>query len=220
MNRQTRRGSHESPASLYGPRFRVECNKAAPRRANVRGLADWLGVDVTQTTDERAIPEFPAYVAAADGRIYSCRGADRRQLTPILHRTGYHFVTIYRDGRKRYRSVHSLILAAFAGERPSKSHVGRHLNGDRLDNRAANLAWGTSAENAADAIEHGTATWLSQYGEAATRVKLTEAQVLEIERRANSGEATTALAHEFNISTRQVRNIRAHRHWRHLWAVA
>jgi hypothetical protein len=59
-------------------------------------------------------------------------------------------------GSKRKIPVHQLVLGAFVGQRPSLDHVGRHLDGDRLRNVPANLAWGTPAENIADSIRHGT----------------------------------------------------------------
>ncbi len=53
-------------------------------------------------------------------------------------------------------TVHTLVLMAFAGPRPADGMVTRHLNGDKLDNRAANLAWGTVQENIHDKFAHGT----------------------------------------------------------------
>jgi len=55
------------------------------------------------------------------------------------------------------------------------------------------------------------------YGEKHPAVKLTEAQVLGIERRRKSGEKTQALANEFSVSIATVNYICAHRRWRHLW---
>lgn len=62
------------------------------------------------------------------------------------------------SGRRRPHSVHSLVLIAFSGPRPD-GNVGRHLNGDSLDNRVENLAWGTVAENNADTLRHGRHWW-------------------------------------------------------------
>lgn len=58
---------------------------------------------------------------------------------------------------KSVQHMHRLILEASVGPCPP-GMLTRHLNGDPLDNRSANLAWGTHAENHADSVRHGTAT--------------------------------------------------------------
>lgn len=62
-------------------------------------------------------------------------------------------------GRGNTRMVHTLVLEAFVGPRPSPKHDARHINGDAKDNRLINLAWGTRSENIRDAVKHGT--WFS-----------------------------------------------------------
>ena len=69
------------------------------------------------------------------------------------------------------------------------------MNGQSLDNAASNLAWGTRADNVADAIRHGTLG----PGMRARRRKLDDAQVAAIRRRHRGGEATKQIAVEFNI---------------------
>lgn len=63
-------------------------------------------------------------------------------------------------GKGRALRLHREILSASVGPCPSGQEC-RHLNGDRLDNRAKNLVWGTHAENMADAVRHGT---ISRHG--------------------------------------------------------
>lgn len=71
-----------------------------------------------------------------------------------VDRRGYRTVKLSKDGRKKHVAVHVLVITAFCGPRPGDSEC-RHLNGDRLDNRLVNLAWGTSAENSQDMVDHG-----------------------------------------------------------------
>lgn len=115
----------------------------------------------------RAIPGFEGWYEVSDrGRI---RGVDRMVrygATRLAHagvilnpshssKQGYLKVTLHKDGTPKQRSVHRLVLEAFVGPRPT-GMVCRHLNGDHLDNRVENLAWGTQAENIADELKHGT----------------------------------------------------------------
>jgi hypothetical protein len=59
------------------------------------------------------------------------------------------------DGKSRTQKVHQLVAAAFLGPRPEGLEV-RHLDGNKLNNRLDNLAYGTPSENSLDSIRHGT----------------------------------------------------------------
>lgn len=98
------------------------------------------------------------YEVSSDGRVYSLsgwRGQPRRELVQSLNSHGYPRVSVMRGGKKTSLLVHSLVANAFLLERPSSAHEVRHLDGDRTNNVASNLAWGTRAENAADRARHG-----------------------------------------------------------------
>jgi DNA-binding XRE family transcriptional regulator len=169
-------------------------------------------------TDERPIPGLDGYTATAHGRVISYRSGTRRELSPRTHK-GYRYVNVRRGvGRATAAqvSVHSLILLAFVGPKPTPAHECRHLNGDAQDNRASNLLWGTSAENAADCTRHGTAAWLRR-GVDSNSARLTEQDVRIIERRARCGETQASIASDYGVTQRHVSNIKNHRTWRHLW---
>lgn len=76
-------------------------------------------------------------------------------LAPHLDPKGYKRVKLSRQDDDRNRLVHQLVAEAFIGPRP-EGMVTRHLNGDNVDNRPQNLAYGTHAENNADLVRHGT----------------------------------------------------------------
>lgn len=146
------------------------------------------------TVTYRDIPGFPGYRVGDDGSVWSCwvRGKNRgigggsgsgrkvqdhnrwKQLTPCPRPNGYFAVCLHVEGKRRFVSVHSLVLKSFVGPKPP-SNVARHLNGIQTDNRLENLAWGTSKENAADRDLHGT----TQRGECHFNTRLTSEQVIE-----------------------------------------
>lgn len=69
---------------------------------------------------------------------------------------GYMQLSIATETGRKNRAVHRLICQAFHGDPPSDAHEASHINGDKLDNRACNLAWKTHRENEADKRRHGT----------------------------------------------------------------
>lgn len=116
------------------------------------------------------------------------RPARTGKITPHLR------VVFSVNGKKRTMLVHQLVLEAFVGPRP-EGQQGRHGPGGSLDNRLANLRYGTPVENMADKERDGTALRGETHGGA----KLTEAIVLECRRRRAAGESQTSLAAEFGV---------------------
>jgi hypothetical protein len=104
----------------------------------------------------RPIPGWEgAYEASNLGRVRSLRGGHRwgRVLKPHIRTTsgGYPQVSLGLNGTT---CVHVCVAGAFLGPRPP-GHQVRHLDGDPLNNRVENLAWGTPSENQHDKIQHG-----------------------------------------------------------------
>jgi hypothetical protein len=149
--------------------------------------------------DMTIIPNHPGYFATPEGQIVSIKSGEPLVLKQRI-RDGYWFVTLHsRVGKKRKAhraAVHRLVLLAFQGPPPSTLYMARHLDGNRANSRASNLAWGTAKENYADAIRHGT----QGPGMRAPRRRLSECQVREIRRRLAAGESCTELALQFGVS--------------------
>jgi hypothetical protein len=83
----------------------------------------------------------PKYLVSDQGRV---RRIGRLPLKPQRNTRGYLKVTL---SNRRQALVHTLVAEAFHGPRPL-GHDCDHLNFDRHDNRAENLRWLRSAENA------------------------------------------------------------------------
>jgi hypothetical protein len=94
------------------------------------------------------------YEVSNKGRIRSLK-----QATPLVMKakpnSRYAEVKLRRNGQSIMKYVHVAMLEAFVGPCLEGMEC-RHLNGDRRDNRLANLAWGTYAQNTWDMIHHGT----------------------------------------------------------------
>lgn len=111
----------------------------------------------TDKSAERGV-RHTLYSVTADGRVFSdtnWRGYGRRELAQQPNADGYPSVRLSSGGKRKRIAVHRLIAAKFLPPRPSLAHEVRHLDGDKTNNCASNLAWGTRKDNAADRERHG-----------------------------------------------------------------
>lgn len=91
----------------------------------------------------------------ADGTVRMRRVA-RRVLPQVVSDRGYMIVRPG-GGSTHTAQVHRAVCEAFNGPAPPDKPLCRHLNDQRSDNRAVNLAWGSVADNTADAFRNGRA---------------------------------------------------------------
>lgn len=97
------------------------------------------------------VRSLPRMVPAGGGR-------QRRSSGRVLSQSAasnYPKVGLRVDGVRRTYNVHRIVAEAFLGPCPPGLEV-LHQDGDRLDNRAANLRYGTRSQNNYDAVRHGT----------------------------------------------------------------
>lgn len=100
----------------------------------------------------RPIVGFPGYEVSDLG------GVRHGGHVPIRDTSGNGYPRVWligSNGRGVRRPVHQVVTEAFHGPRPAGQEV-RHRNGDRRDNRAANLSWSSHRHNMADLLRHGT----------------------------------------------------------------
>lgn len=112
-----------------------------------------------------------------------------------------------RNGKICTVNGHRLVLEAFRGPCPEGMEC-RHLNGDPLDNRLDNLAWGTREENEMDKAHKRVLP-----GEAHWGAKLTEEKAKEIKYGPLSQRKTAKL---YGIRQQDVSRIRLGQRWAHV----
>ena len=173
----------------------------------------------------RDIPGFPGLKACSDGTIWTqwsfvcrkgqkgfsrIREAEFHLLEASLSGTisaGYRHVRAHHEsGKAANVRVHVLVLLAFQGERPTGCgrQEARHLDGNKLNNQADNLAWGTMLDNKEDAARNG----------GTAKNKLTRADVAEIHRlRAETQLKQAAIARRFGVHPAHVSRILGGRNW-------
>lgn len=159
----------------------------------------------------KEVPSLPVIQASSLGRIkrvetqklLSCRS---------IKRTGYLQVGFSYNSKKMNRLAHRLIAEAWLGPCPKGMQV-NHKDGNKTNNRIENLEYVTPSRNNKHAYEIGLK---SAEGENNGRSKLTKNVVLEIRRRADSGEHYRDLAMEYNISPQHAHAIILRKFWKHI----
>jgi hypothetical protein len=168
----------------------------------------------------REVPGFPGYCVGSNGTFWSrmTRRWDgfsyqfRPFWTLVAGTDNGGYVSVRFSERPnvvRDKMLHRVILETFIGT-SSPEMDSCHRNGDRSDNRLANLRWDTRRGNMADAVEHGR----TNQGEKNPFAKLTADQVREI--RAMIGTMSQSrIAEMFGVCQQTISNI--HRKtWKHI----
>ncbi len=155
----------------------------------------------------RAVIGFPRYEVSSEGLIRGPRGI----MTPSWAKK-YYAVGMYIDRKRHYKTVHSLVAAAFIGPRP-KGYEVNHKNGVTTDNRIENLEYVTMAQNHA----HASDTFLLPHGERNHASKLTDDKAIQI-RHLHKDEAISLyrLAKMFGVTAPAIRQLILGNTWRHV----
>jgi hypothetical protein len=125
-----------------------------------------------------------------------------RLLKPTPLKIGYFKVAPVVDGVNRFSYVHVLVAEAFLGPRPPGTDI-NHIDGNKQNNRVANLEYVSHAANMAHASRIG----LMPRGERHYSAKLTDEQVEQIRAARAAGEPGVSVAARFGVSGSTVSQI-------------
>jgi hypothetical protein len=143
------------------------------------------------------IDRFPQYDFFAEGYVVSRVNRTPKVLKPIKMGQYVGLQILRSDGHTEKAYLHRLICEAFHGPCPDGMEC-RHLDGNRKNNSASNLSWGTKLENEADRKSHGN----TAAGEANPMAKLTRKRVEEMKKyRAVTGDSYRIIGNKFGVST-------------------
>jgi hypothetical protein len=122
----------------------------------------------------------------------------------------YLTVCLYKNGNGTVKYVHRLVATAFVSNPNNKPTV-NHIDLNKLNNRADNLEWATSAENNKHAFDNGALTNPRLPGELNPKAKLTTVEVNEIRRL--SGSKSADLSIKYGVSQSTIQRIWAGKLW-------
>lgn len=139
------------------------------------------------------------------GRVKSFQKNKIKILKPILNRTGYLQILLYKYGERKSFQIHRLVAQAFIPNPENKPEV-NHKYGVKLDCYFENLEWSTSSENSQHAYDMG----LTKSGENHYKAKLTNEEIKWIRENYKPRDkefGKTALADKFNVSLKTIFNV-------------
>lgn len=146
------------------------------------------------------------YMVSNLGRVKSLPNS-RRKIERIMKQVKYnkfHFgLTLCKNGVRKIKNTHTMVLEAFVGPRPSEDMEACHGDSNPENNRVENLRWDTKKGNAKDRSDA-----MAQHGEKNGVSILKNSDVVEIKRRLKNGERGAHLAKEFGVTKGAIYNIK------------
>lgn len=97
------------------------------------------------------------------------RGQSSRPLHQYADKNGYRRVHLVINKRRRWYRVHRLVCEAYHGAPPVATPMACHRDGNKDNNCAENLYWGSAQENVNDRTGHGTTSTGSTHAAAVGR---------------------------------------------------
>jgi hypothetical protein len=170
----------------------------------------------SDTVQYREIPGYPGYRVGDDGSVWSIRSRGSRgqwRLRMPQLNGGYRHVGLTAGKKCLTYRVHRLVLLAFVGPCPA-GKVGCHNNGNKEDNRLANLRWDTQASNLKDKELHGTAHLGRGENQHLSRLK--EKDVPMIREMIARGITQTSIARRFFVSVSAIHQLKIRKTWAHV----
>ena len=148
------------------------------------------------------------YFVTSDGCIISRSRKNFTDyvLTQRLNSSGYLYVDVKIQGKRKKLLVHRAIALAFLDNPDNKPCV-NHKDGNKLNNYVSNLEWCTYSENMKHAISTGLNDVPKLSGERHPMHKLTETKVHQIRDLYDRGISCQVIAKQFEITKEQVANI-------------
>jgi hypothetical protein len=149
------------------------------------------------------------YLVSNLGNVYN--EYTSKHLKPFANNNGYLNIDIFTASDRQRFSVHRMVAMTFLENLDNLPCV-NHKDGIKTNNRIENLEWCTHSENSVHAIETG----LSSIGESHSNAKLTEKDVLEIQRLFEEGKNDKEITKLFNVTSGVISAIRLGKTWKHV----
>ena len=160
----------------------------------------------------KEIEGYDKYYITDDGKVYSDKYNERRELSPRKNQRGYLYINLCKNGKYKSTMIHKIVAKHFLENYADDLQV-NHIDGNKLNNNVSNLEMVTRSGNMKHAVEHGLLVpkaheehWCS---------KLTEEQVNEIRNKYIPNVVTQEmLAKEYGVSRSAIKFIVNNKTWK------
>lgn len=134
-----------------------------------------------------------------------------RKLSGTVYKNGYLFYTVGENYKDLRITAHRLVAECFLPNEFNKPQV-NHIDGNKLNNSAANLEWVTASEN----MTHRSQTLNKGRGSNNGMAKLVESDIAKIRVRLNGEDSLNKIARSFGVSKKLVLLIKQNKIWKHV----
>ena len=170
-------------------------------------------IGITPASGQETWRPFHKIEVSDLGRIRGVRG---KILKLNKDKSGYPITRVRVNGVKKPFTVHSIVMAAFVGERPIDPNTGaaqfiNHIDGCKTNNTLTNLEYCTASANVRHAVRMKLKT--GRRGSHHPKSKLRENDVHAIRDYLRIGWPGTQIARKFDISSDLVYRIRDGKAW-------
>ena len=150
------------------------------------------------------------YSISNSGLVKSFHRNGVKILKPGISTYGYEFVVLQKNGYKKTKLIHQLVIENFSGKCPEGMQV-NHKDGNKRNNDVKNLEYVTPRENTIHAIE---VLGKKRSCEHHWKSKITQEQVDKMRKLYKTGKyVQTELGKMFGIHRGQVSKICNHKSW-------
>jgi len=129
-----------------------------------------------------------------------------------INRGGYPFIVLRRMGKTVAKTVHSLVMEVWHGNRP-EGLVINHKDGVKTNNKNENLEYVTISRNTKHSFEIGTQC---NKGINHSQAKMNDDTVRKIRLLKSTGLSNREVSEELGISRGMVSNVSCGRNWSHV----
>ena len=162
----------------------------------------------------KTIEGYDKYYISDEGKVYSDKYNERRELIPRKCHKGYLYVNLCKNGKYKSKMIHRLVAKYFLDNYSDNLQV-NHIDGNKENNNVSNLEMVTQTENMRHAVKMGL--HVSLKGEEYWCSKLTEKEVKEIREKYIPYVYTQKmLAEEYGVSKSDIKLIISKNIWKNI----
>lgn len=163
------------------------------------------------------VPDYEGYyqvsnlgrVKSLDRYYYDKNGVKYRKTGKFLairqNPKGYSIVFLYKNDDRQCKTLHSIVMRTFVGDRPSSKTQINHIDCNKQNNCVSNLEYCTGKENVRHAVKNNR--FRSSKGSANNLAKLHDDDVLIILERLMKNESTFSIGESYGVKRGAIRDI-------------